>query len=140
VVEHTYWHAADPMIVLIGKWYVFWAAGVRLFIAGVRQIVQPKFTSEKIFGIKSDDPLPIVRELGIANLATGTVGLLSLWLPSFVLPVAIAATIFYGAAGLGHLFQAHRNRQENIAMISDLLASLVFAASVLAPVLGQVML
>src|SRR5262245_35003622 len=28
-------------IILIGKWYVFWAAGARLFIAGWRQIIQP---------------------------------------------------------------------------------------------------
>src|SRR5271166_4609900 len=26
---------------LIGRWYVFWAGGIRLFIAGLRQVLQP---------------------------------------------------------------------------------------------------
>jgi hypothetical protein len=128
--EHAYWHSAVPPMLLVGKWFVFWSAGVRLTLAGLRQFFQPRFTSEQIFGIKSDDALPIVRELGVANFAAGVVGLASLAKPSFVLPVAIAAAIFYGLAGVRHIAQTHRNANENIAMISDLLVSLVFAAYV----------
>jgi hypothetical protein len=126
--EHAFWHANAPLMMLVGKWFVFWSAGVRLFIAGLRQFFQPRFTSEEIFGIKSDDVLPIVRELGIANFATGTAGLLSIVRPSFVLPVAIAAAIFYGIAGVRHVAQREKLHNENIAMVSDLFASLVFAA------------
>ncbi len=128
--EHFYWHSAVPPMLLVGKWFVFWSAGVRLTLAGLRQFFQPQFTSEQIFGIKSDDALPIVRELGVANFATGVVGIASLARPGFVLPVAIAAAIFYGLAGVRHIAQGHRNANENIAMISDLLVSLVFAAYV----------
>jgi hypothetical protein len=128
--ETAYYHSQLPLMALIGKWFVFWAAGVRLFIAGLRQIVQPRFTSGHIFGIKGDDALPLVRELGLANVATGLVGILSLFEPQFALPVAIAATIFYGGAGIGHVAKAHRNGLENTAMISDLAASAVFAAFV----------
>jgi hypothetical protein len=126
-----YWehlHGAVPLMLLVGKWFVFWSAGVRLTLAGLRQQFQPRFTSKEIFGIESDDALPIVRELGVANLATGVVGLLALARPGFVLPVAIAAAIFYGLAGVRHIASGHRNANENIALFSDLFAALVFAA------------
>ncbi|HEY5239557.1 MAG TPA: DUF6790 family protein [Rhizomicrobium sp.] len=128
--EHSCLHSTVPLMLLVGKWFVFWSAGVRLFLAGLRQFFQPRFTSEQIFGIKSDDALPIVRELGVANFATGVVGMASLGMPGFVLPVAIAASIFYGIAGIRHVAEKGRTRNENIAMISDLLVFLVFAVYV----------
>lgn len=128
--EHFFLHSPAPVMLLVGKWFVFWGAGVRLFLAGLRQYFQPRFTSEQIFGIKSDDALPLVRELGIANFSTGTVGILSVAKPSFVLPVAIIAAIFYGVAGIRHVAQPHKNRNENVAMISDLMVFVVFAGYV----------
>jgi hypothetical protein len=135
--EHAFGHSSAPLMMLVGKWFVFWSAGVRLFLAGLRQFFQPRFTSEEIFGIKSDDALPLVRELGVANFATGTVGILSLIKPNFILPIAIAAAIFYGIAGVRHAAQRGKNRNENIAMISDLFAFVVFAAYVGFVVLTQ---
>jgi hypothetical protein len=126
--EHTFYHSTAPLMLLVGRWFVFWSAGVRLALAGVRQNIQPRFTSEHIFGIKGDDPLPFVRELGVANLATGVVGLLSLWQLSFVLPVAISATIFYGLAGIRHVMHGAKTFNEAVAMVSDLLIALVFGA------------
>ena len=32
--EHSYFHSSVPLILLVGKWFVFWGAGVRLFLAG----------------------------------------------------------------------------------------------------------
>ena len=127
-LEHSYLHSATPLMLLIGKWFVFWSAGVRLFLAGLRQFFQPRFTAEEIFGIKSDDALPFVRELGAANFATGVVGIASFAKPTFVLPVAIAATIFYGIAGIRHVAEGDRTRNENVAMISDLFITLILAA------------
>jgi hypothetical protein len=121
-------HGSVPLMFLVGRWFVFWAAGIRLLLAGLRQFFQPRFTSEKIFGITSDDPLPFVRELGIANFSTGVAGSLSLWRPAFVLPLAIIAAIFYAVAGIRHAMQKHRNANENIAMLTDLFAALVFCA------------
>jgi hypothetical protein len=40
------------MTFLIGRWFVFWAVGVRLFVAGLRQTGQPQFTAREIFGIR----------------------------------------------------------------------------------------
>jgi hypothetical protein len=127
-IDHSLLHSAAPIMALIGKWFVFWSAGVRLTLAGLRQLFQPRFTAEQIFGIRGDDPLPLVQELGVANFATGTVGMLSLLRPDFVLPVAIAATIFYGVAGSRHAAHPTRNAKETIAMISDLLAFVVLGA------------
>jgi len=128
--EHSYLHSTAPMMLLVGKWFVFWNAGVRLFLVGLRQFFQPRFTAEQIFGIKSDNALPLVRELGVANFATGVVGIGSLAKPSFALPVAIAAAIFYGIAGIQHVAESNRTRNENVAMISDLFVFLILAAYV----------
>jgi len=128
--EHLYLRSAAPLMLLVGKWFVFWAAGVRLFLAGLRQFFQPRFTAAGIFGITSDDALPLVRELGVANFAAGTVGMLSLAKPGFVLPVAISAGLFYGLAGAVHAAQLKRTGNENVAMASDLWAFVMFAAYV----------
>jgi hypothetical protein len=56
---------------LIGKSFVFWAVGVRPFLAGVRQVLQPSFTAVEIFEIHEPKALAIVRELGFANLSMG---------------------------------------------------------------------
>jgi hypothetical protein len=113
-------HPAAPLVFFIGKWFVFWSVGVRLGLAGLRQVLQPAFTAREIFHLQSEDALPLVRELGIANIATAVVGLLSLVAPSFVVPVAISSGIFYGIAGVRHAFEPNRSLNENIAMISDL--------------------
>ena len=120
------------IIPILAKWYVFWAVGVRLFIAGLRQIIQPRYTAQTILGIKGEDALLIVRELGFANTALGSIGLASILAPSWVLPAAFAAAIFYGLAGINHVPHGHRNKLENVAMVSDLFAALVLAICCLA--------
>jgi hypothetical protein len=127
-IEHSLLHSAAPAMSLIGKWFVFWAVGVRLVLAGVRQYFDPRFTAEQIFDIHGDEALPLVRELGIANFAVGTVGILSLLRPDFILPSAVAAAIFYGVAGFRHATQATRNAKETFAMATDLFAFAVLAA------------
>jgi hypothetical protein len=42
---------------LIGKWFLFWAAGVRLMLAAFRQLFQPEFTARQIFKIEDADAL-----------------------------------------------------------------------------------
>jgi hypothetical protein len=125
VVDHATAHAAMPWLALLGKWFVFWSGGVRLVLAGGRQLIQPRFTSKEIFGIQSDDPLPLVQELGVANLAAGLAATASIVFPSFVLPMAVVGAIFYGAAGIRHLGDAHRNSKQNLAMATDLLVGAV---------------
>src|SRR5579872_30289 len=115
VVDHAAGATAAPWLALAGKWFVFWSAGIRLILAGLRQFFQPEFTATEIFNLKDDGALPIVRELGIANFATGIVGAVALAKPSFVPPVAISAAIFYGVAGLRHVMAAERTANETVA-------------------------
>jgi hypothetical protein len=111
---------ASSVVFSIGRWFVFWGVGVRLLLAGTRQFIQPTFTAREIFHTTSDEVLPIVRELGLANFSASVVALLSLAIPSFVLPAAVSAAIFYAAAGVLHVAEPNRSRNENIAMVSDL--------------------
>jgi hypothetical protein len=136
VVDHETAHAAAPWLALAGKWFVFWSGGVRLVLAGGRQLIQPRFTSKEIFGIASDDPLPLVQELGVANLAAGIAATASIAFPSFVLPMAIVGAIFYGAAGIRHLRDAHRNANQNLAMATDLLVGAVLVVYVVSAALA----
>jgi hypothetical protein len=70
-------------IAIAGKWFVFWAVGMRLFIAGLRQIFQPRYTADTILGVKDPDAMLIVRELGFANTAIGSAGLGSLFVAAW---------------------------------------------------------
>jgi hypothetical protein len=122
--------------VVAGKWFVFWAVGVRLFLAGLRQIIQPRYTAESILGIKDAGATLVVRELGFANTAIGSIGMASILFPAWVLPTGIVGTIFYGLAGINHVTHKHRNNLENVAMMSDLFVAavlLVFCLTVATP-------
>lgn len=114
-----------PAWPLIGKWFVFWAVGIRLFIAGARQITKPEFTAKDIFHIDSQESLVIVRELGFANLSIGLAGILSLLKPGWTEIAAITGGLFFGLAGLLHVQKKRGSTNEVIAMISDLFIFLV---------------
>lgn len=119
------------LLLLIGKWFVFWGIGIRLLTAGVRQIAQPAFTAKTIF--KFDDPgaEKLVTEIGFGNVAMGSIGTLSLLFPGWVLPAAIAGGLYLGLAGLKHVFNRNRNADENTAMITDLIIGAVMIVFVL---------
>ena len=110
---------------VVGKWFVFWVVGVRLLLAGLRQIVQPRYTAEQILGIKDPDAVLIVRELGFANTAIGSVAAASLFFRGWVLPMAVVGAIFYAFAGINHVTHKRRNKLQTIAMYSDLFAAAV---------------
>lgn len=118
-IERTLAPSTFTTMFLVGKWFVFWAGGVRLFIAGIRQVVEPRFTAEEIFGIHDRASFPIVREVGFANLSIGLLGICSLFHVGWVVPAAIAGGLYYGLAGLGHISQTDKNAKEYTAMISD---------------------
>ncbi len=125
IAEHSYFHSAAPLLFLIGKWFTFWAAGVRLFIAGLRQTFNPRFTAQDIFRIEGDTAFPIVRELGLANISMGTLSLLSLYSPVFLIPGALVGGLYYFLAGSLHVTSGHRNFNENFAMVTDFLIAIV---------------
>lgn len=110
---------------LVGKWFVLWSVGVRLLLAGLRQIFQPAYTAREILGIRGEEPLVLVRELGFANFAVGTLGLVSFLRADWQLAGALTGGIFYLLAGVNHVVRRHRNRLENVAMASDLFVGLI---------------
>jgi hypothetical protein len=110
---------------IMAKWYVFWAVGVRLSLAGLRQIFQPRYTAQTILGLNGSDALILVRELGFANAAIGAAGLGTLFAPSWVPPLAMVGAIFYGLAGINHCFHKNRNGLQNLALVSDLFAGVI---------------
>jgi hypothetical protein len=134
-IEAFRFHENLTSLALIGRWWTFWAVGIRLFTAGIRQVIQPRFTAEQIFGIRDPTVLPIVREIGFANLSVGTLGICSIFREDWVIPAAIVGGLSYGFAGLGHLLQKNKNANEYNAMISDVFASVILAAFVLRPLL-----
>ncbi|HEY2069416.1 MAG TPA: DUF6790 family protein [Rhizomicrobium sp.] len=115
-----HWHSNLPVMLLVGKWFTFWAVGARLFLAGLRQTLQPRFTAKEIFNLQGDEALPIVRELGLANLSMGTLGLISLALPAVTWPAALVGGLYYGLAGLLHVGRGEKGFNERFAMVTDL--------------------
>jgi hypothetical protein len=105
------------------KWFVFWSIGVRLLLAGLRQIFQPGYTV-KLLGIPGGS-VTVIRELGMATTAIGLVGSLCLLFPEWMMPAGLTGTVFYALAGINHLLHKPRARNQSIAMVSDLFVAIV---------------
>jgi hypothetical protein len=122
---HGLWSGA-----VVLKWFVFWSVGVRLLVAGLRQIAQPRYTAETILGIQGVESLLLVRELGFANVAIGSVGVCSWFFPAWLMPAAVAGMVFFGLAGINHI-TARRNSHQTIALVSDLFVAAVLLGAIL---------
>lgn len=105
---------------LFGKWFIFSAVGLRLFLAGIKQATNPAFTAEEIFHIDNPDIFPILRELGFANLCFGLVGLVSVFMPQWRVVSAFASGLYFGIAGLQHLLKKPSGTNEMFALVTDL--------------------
>jgi hypothetical protein len=130
IVIEMFFAPGAGLVMLIGKWFVFWAMGMRLATAGIKQILQPEFTARTIFEIEDAGAMKIVSELGIGNLAAGVISLAGLYFPGWTMPCAVYGVIFFGLAGVRHLGNRHRNRIENVATVSDLWVAAVLAVYV----------
>jgi hypothetical protein len=130
VVETALRHG--DLLFLIGKWFVFWACGARLFLAGIRQTLNPAFTASTIFEIEDKGVEKIVQELGFGNLSLGLLSLLTIFAPAWIVPAAIAGGLYYGLAGLKHATNSGRNANQNIAMVSDIAIFVVLAGYLIA--------
>ncbi len=113
------------LIALTGKWFVFWAIGMRLFTAGIRQVAKPAFTLQQIFHIQSTGAQAVVKELGFANICFGLAAILSLFIPGWRPAAAFAGGLYLGIAGINHLIKKPASLNEVIAMISDLFVFVV---------------
>jgi len=115
VLQHPH---AGTWFPLFARWLTFWACGVRLFLAGIRQTIQPGFTAKEIFQLDDARAYPIVREVGFGNLAMGLLGLATIVRPAWLIPAALTGGLYYGLAGLIHL-RKHRNPAETFTLITD---------------------
>jgi hypothetical protein len=109
------------------RWFVFWGVGVRLLLAGVRQVAQPSFTAREIFHLASPDAEVIVRELGFANVCLGLAGAISAFVPSWRMSAAFAGGLYFGIAGAMHVAKRPATPNEWIALVSDLFIFAVVA-------------
>ena len=116
---------------LFGKWFIFSAVGLRLFIAGLKQTTDPGFTAKEIFHIDNPDSFPIVRELGFANLCFGLVGIISLFLPQWRVVSAFGSGLYYGIAGFQHFLKKPAGPNEKFALVTDVIIFLVLLVYVI---------
>lgn len=110
---------------LCGKWFIFSAVGLRLFLAGIKQVKNPEFTANQIFHIDSPESYPILRELGFANICFGLVAIVSLFKPDWRIVSAFASGIYYGIAGLQHAIKKNAGINEKFALWTDLFIFIV---------------
>jgi hypothetical protein len=119
-VEH-FATGTDPGFDLLGKWFIFSAVGLRLFLAGIRQVKDPAFTAQQIFHIDSPESFPILRELGFANICFGLVGIVSLLMPAWRIVSAFGSGLYYGIAGFQHVMKKNSGINEKFALWTDLI-------------------
>ena len=48
--QFSFANTPQSLMTLVGTWFVFWCAGIRLLMDGSLQFFRPKFTSEEIVG------------------------------------------------------------------------------------------
>lgn len=120
-----------PIMDLVGKWFLFWAVGVRLFTAGIRQAINPAFTAKAIFHLTAQESFVVIRELGFANICLGLMAILSFYVPPARFVAACAGGLFFGLASIGHIVKKPVSSNEWIAMISDLFVTAVMLAFIL---------
>jgi uncharacterized protein DUF6790 len=123
------------LMMALGKWFAFWAAGIRLMMAGVSQVLRPSFTASEILGIKDPSAKKIVSELGFANVSMGLLGTLSLPFPAWTPAAALTGGLYLLLAGVKHVMNAKRGAKENLAMATDLFVAMVLAIYLVALVI-----
>jgi hypothetical protein len=121
----------EGVISLLGKWFVFWAIGIRLLTAGIKQVLDPAFTAEKIFHLTDKGSHVIVKELGFANICFGLIGVISLFIPQWRMAAAFAGGVFLALDGINHIIKKPAGLNESIAMISDLFIAAIMAAYII---------
>lgn len=116
--------AGGDLILVFGKWFVFWGVGTRLLVAGIAQLSGRGPTAE-ILGSDgaSKSEKQLVGELGLANTCVGLAGLLAL-VPGWALPAGLAGGLYLLAAGLMHVAKPGKNLKEQVATWTDLLVGL----------------
>jgi len=124
---------------IIGNAFVFWGVGVRLFTAGLSQIVRPQFTATTLLGVTNTGANQIVQELGSANVAIGAVGVIAtVWLSAWTPAAALAGCVFLGFAGVRHIAKPGKNANELVETYTDIFVALVLAVYLIVTLVAAV--
>ncbi len=122
-MDHSSWTKQQ-----IGKWFIFWNLGIDLFFTGVRQASSPELSPGNVFRFKSQESHQLTRELGFANMALGSVGILSVINDQWRLIAAIGGGLYFGLAIMLYLAKGAGNHQHRVTQLYHVLvfAGLVF--------------
>jgi hypothetical protein len=120
VIEYRFDHSASWGSSLF-KWFVFWAVGIRLFYKGIRLASSPQFTGFSLSRLRSRDSYAILLELGFANMALGTMGILSVINDQWRLIAAISAGVYYGLADMIYLVKRPMGQIELVKLLYNLI-------------------
>lgn len=135
VAEHLM-YATPWSALLLSKWFIFSAGGLRLLVAGIKQALDPAFTAKQIFHIQDAESLPIVRELGFANVCMGSLGVISLFAPGWRMAAAFACGLYFTFAALGHITKKPVGPNERLALWSDVLIAVGLVGSFIMQIQG----
>jgi len=116
---------------LFGKWFIFYAVGFRLLLAGIRQTTNPAFTAKEIFHFEGNESFPVVRELGFANLCFGLIGILSLFLPEWRIVSAFGSGLYYIITAVSHFIKKPAGFNEKFAMVTSVFIFLLLLVYVI---------
>ncbi len=125
MLEMYFVENVQPTFAMLSKWFIFWAVGMRLFIAGMKQTIDPAFTAREIFKFKTEESFPVIRELGFANSCFGLTAMFSFFFPDWRVVSAFASGIYYGIAGFQHLLKRPAGMNESFALFTDLFIFIV---------------
>ena len=103
------------------KWFIFWGVGIRLFFKGVKLASTPQFTGLSLSSFKNRESYLLLLELGFANMALGSMGILSVINDQWRLIAAIAGAIYFGLADMLRLLKKPAGRHEGVALVYNVL-------------------
>jgi hypothetical protein len=103
------------------KWFIFWGVGIRLFFKGIRLASTPQFTGLSLSSFKNRESYLLLLELGFANMALGSMGILSVINDQWRFIAAIAGAIYFGLTDMLSLLKKTDGRHERVALIYNIL-------------------
>jgi hypothetical protein len=105
--------------VVITKWLLLWAVGIRSVTAGLVQLVYPRYTAEVIFNLSGDSFYIFIRELGVANIAIGTSAVISFKHKNWRVPIAFISLVFNLFLSLNHIVNFQADVNEAVSLVGD---------------------
>lgn len=85
---------------LLLLWYLGITVGIGSLFAGLVQIFSPEMVAQSVGWPNT----PFLREVGVANISYGILGVIAVKYRSFWAPSIIAFTIFMWGAAMGHIY------------------------------------